>query len=94
MSSAVDELPSEMRERYLLRRREDLSKCLDALGALDFTQLSKVGHQVRGNAASFGFERLAPVGEELEQAAAVGDRERSMFLLNQFEAVLNEYRPL
>ena len=89
-----EELPIELREQYLERRRKDVADGLNALSAADFFVLSKIGHQVRGNAASFGFDLLTPVASELEQAAQQKDLEKSRELLNSFEVILNEYRPV
>jgi len=62
-------IPDEMRKKYTERRARDAEELARALEAGDFTVLEKVGHQLRGNAATFGYEPLAEIGRKMEMAA-------------------------
>jgi HPt (histidine-containing phosphotransfer) domain-containing protein len=63
------EVPTELRKKYLERRRQECENCRQALQTSDFAYLEKVGHQIKGNAASFGFDTLGGIAESLEEAA-------------------------
>lgn len=63
------EIPDEVRLKYFERRKTDVQKCTEAIAAKDFKFLQKVGHDLKGNALTFGFEPLAAIGENLEIAA-------------------------
>ena len=60
------EVPAESRKKYLTRRLAELDQ-LEA--SLDVELAKRVGHQIKGNAATFLFPTLAELGSQLEQAA-------------------------
>jgi HPt (histidine-containing phosphotransfer) domain-containing protein len=61
-----------MKVVYIQRRLSDLAECNKAIESGDFSFIEKVGHQVKGNAQSFGFDILSPIGIEMEAAAKAG----------------------
>ena len=63
------EIPEDARKKYFERRKTDLQKCTEAITTLDYKFLQKVGHDLKGNAVTFGFEPLASIGENLETVA-------------------------
>lgn len=63
------EVPHEMKIVYIQRRVADLKECNKAIEAGDFAFLETIGHQIKGNAQSFGFDSLSPIGIALENAA-------------------------
>lgn len=62
------DLPASMYLNYLVRRKADHEKLTLALTSNwapdDF---KVVGHQIKGNATSFGFDDLVPIGERMEK---------------------------
>lgn len=64
-----DGIPHEMKVVYIQRRLADIAECNKAIETGDFSFLEKIGHQVKGNAQSFGFDDLSPIGIALEEAA-------------------------
>lgn len=63
------EVPQEIRFRYMERRKKDLETCLLCLEEKNFTELEKVGHQLKGNGITFGYADLSAIGTYMEQAA-------------------------
>jgi HPt (histidine-containing phosphotransfer) domain-containing protein len=63
------ELPLETKILYLERRKKDVIDCMRALNTDDYELLERVGHQMRGNAISFGYGELTQIGEILEDSA-------------------------
>ncbi len=83
-------VPVELRQRYLFRRIQDLDRLKLALENNDFLPALKLGHQVKGNAATFEFPHMAPIGQQLEFAARMQDKEALFTLILQMEsAILN-----
>lgn len=64
-SELADLIPS-----YLENRRNDLRRSLNALRIGDFRCLQRIGHNLKGSAGGYGFNGLAEIGLQLEQAAA------------------------
>jgi HPt (histidine-containing phosphotransfer) domain-containing protein len=79
----IQDVTQEMKFIYLKRRTAELIECQKALKLRDFRYLEKVGHQVKGNAVSFGFEKFLPIAVDLEGAAQSKDARR-------LESVLQE----
>lgn len=67
---SIFEVPAESRKKYLTRRLAELDQLEESL---DIELAKKVGHQMKGNAATFLFPTLAELGAQLEQAAIVQD---------------------
>lgn len=63
------EVPSEILQRYLERRKQDLKVCLLALDRKNFPELEKIGHQLKGNASTFGHPELSLIGNKLEKSS-------------------------
>lgn len=78
------ELPIEMRERYLKRRSNDLEDCLRALNQEEFKSIEKIGHQLKGNAETFGHIELNEIAIELEKAAKTENSKQVELLLRKF----------
>lgn len=76
------QVPVELKRKYLERRIEDIQVILSSLEDNDFAPALKLGHQVKGNALTFDFPQMGPIGIEIEQAAKNHDK-ASVQLLSQ-----------
>lgn len=74
-----------VREKYLNRCKQELEACLKAIESQDFKFIERVGHQMHGSAATFGFNELSTLGEELENQAEMQN-------LSQINSALNELK--
>ena len=82
-------VPIELKRRYLSRRVEDLAQLKEALAKNDFAPALKLGHQVKGNAVTFDFPQMAPLGVEFEIAARLCDKERLLLLVKKMETEIS-----
>lgn len=82
------QVPHELRVVYIQRRKADLVECLKAIETSDFPFLEKIGHQIRGNAQSFGFDELSPVGISLEKAAQAKDLQQAQTIVKTFGEII------
>lgn len=80
------QLPIQFRENYIQRRKDDLEMSLSALSQNDFDKLAKIGHQIKGNARTFGHEKLAEIAERLEASAIERDTTQVRYLLRLFSS--------
>lgn len=77
-------VPKESQLKYLRRRQDEIGKMTSSLGGgVDWELVKKVGHQMKGNAATFGFLPLAEFGRHLEAAAATQDTPALSALVEQ-----------
>lgn len=60
------DLPIEMYKKYIERRKADVTQLQEAVSSGSVEVFKRIGHQIRGNAASFGFEDLADIGSRME----------------------------
>lgn len=77
-------IPAEMKIRYVTRRKADLASLEEALRQHDGEAFKRVGHQIKGNAATYAYRDLETIGVELERAGASGDFEKAREALDAF----------
>lgn len=71
-------VPLESKLKYLQRRTVELEQVQNSLTQNpDWELVKKIGHQIKGNAATFGFPELADFGNNLEVTAALADVEKA-----------------
>lgn len=68
------QVPVELKRKYLDRRIQDIDHLISSLEENDFAPAVKLGHQVKGNAVTFDFPQIAPLGIEIENAAKNQDK--------------------
>lgn len=79
------EIPEEVRQRYLDRRRRDIECLRSALDSGTFDEFKRIGHQLKGNAASFGYNELESLAVQMEAAAVREDLNEAARQLDLFE---------
>ncbi len=84
-SDLVDLIP-----RYLMSRREDVSRLREALAAEDFQSLAYLAHVVQGNGAAFGFDGLRDLGTALERASVSESAEGVECVLDDISGYLDQ----
>lgn len=87
------QIPAASQSKYLLRRHEDLKKAKEALENGDLSSIQNMGHQWKGNGATFGYPELGSLGAELETAASENRKEQVEDLVKQFESWLSAHPP-
>ena len=83
-----DILPPEMYITYLERRKAELAKLRQAAAEGRTEDFKVVGHQLKGNAPSYGFEDLAEIARKLEFVTAENLNTEGLALLNKYEQCL------
>ena len=84
------ELSTEQKQKYLTRRENDLRDCFTAIESKDVPILARIGHQMKGNAITFGFDPLSKIGQDLEDAARACDWAKVEAAVSQFKKYLSE----
>jgi HPt (histidine-containing phosphotransfer) domain-containing protein len=60
---------------YLNRREADVKALKHALAADDFQGVQEIAHNLKGSGSSYGFSRITEIGDSMEAAAKLGNRE-------------------
>ena len=87
----VMEVPEEIMFRYMERRKRDLEMCWESLNSENFPVIERVGHQLKGNGSTFGFDDLANIGNKLEVAASAKDTATLQDVLKDFSHWVNNH---
>ena len=77
-------ISDSLQKKYTESRARDAEKLALSLEQGQFEVLSRVGHQLRGNAVTFGHEDLAELGRKMERAAearSLSDGEDCLYAL-------------
>jgi HPt (histidine-containing phosphotransfer) domain-containing protein len=87
------EIPDEIRTRYIERRKKDIESLRTALLDRKLEEFKRIGHQLKGNAASFGYSDLEKLAIQMEIAGDkqdLGEASRQLTLFeNWFSKVSN-----
>jgi HPt (histidine-containing phosphotransfer) domain-containing protein len=83
------EVPQNIMIKYIAHRKQDLEACLVSFEQGQFEELEKVGHQLKGNGATFGHPELSFLGNKLEIAAQVHNVEDLEVSLKEFSNWVN-----
>jgi HPt (histidine-containing phosphotransfer) domain-containing protein len=86
------QLPIEMRQAYLQRRKADLVLLEEACQKMEASYLQRIGHQLRGNALSYGFDELSTIGTQLEAASKINDFHEAEQLVKQIKNYVESYK--
>ena len=87
------EIPPQLRENYVRRRCEDLESCKTALKNNEFEKIEVIGHQMKGNGLTFGFEEIANLGAHLESAAKEKNSPSLSELMIEFSRIVTKITP-
>lgn len=82
------QVPVEARQKYLERRKQDVIASKEALSKQDYFFLERLGHQIKGNAITFGFDELTTVAVAIEQAAKAKNISQLQELVIKFESAV------
>lgn len=77
-------IPLEAKLKYIERRKKDFESCDAAIKNQDYKFFQKIGHDLKGNAITFGFAPLSTLGEKLETAANKSDIELLKTLVKSY----------
>ncbi len=84
------EIPQYLIARYLVRRQEDFRRCKSLLEEKNFSELEKIGHQIKGSGPTFGFSELSEIGLNLEEEARKTDTDCIKKVIERFSTWINE----
>lgn len=85
------EVPVDIQNRYMERRKKDLETCLYNLEHENYSELEKVGHQLKGNGLTFGHPDLSSIGSHLEIAAAAQNQKEIELALKDLSLWVNQH---
>jgi HPt (histidine-containing phosphotransfer) domain-containing protein len=68
---------------FLATRERDIEIITIALENNDFPTIKRIGHNLKGEGGSYGFNAITTIGTQMEEAAKEEDSEKISDLLNQ-----------
>lgn len=87
--SSMD-LPPELYQNYHKRRKADLERLRMAAQNNDVEPFNTLGHQLKGNAPTYGYDDLAELGKKMEALSASELSTKGQELLNAMELWIRE----
>ncbi|MBF0207328.1 MAG: Hpt domain-containing protein [Oligoflexia bacterium] len=84
----IDKDLKDLIPRYLENRNKDIIKIKEALAQNDIKKIGVVGHQLAGNAGSYGFDQLGNIGKRMENAANAQNIEEITKCLQEIESYM------
>ena len=81
----IDEEIKEIIPNFLEGREKDINLFKAAIDSEDFDQLESIGHKLKGNAGSYGFDKMSEYGAAIEIAAKNKELEKIKSIVQEFE---------
>ncbi len=75
---------------FLARKRDDLLTLKTALESGDLSAIGALGHRIKGEGGSFGFDAMSEIGGALEAAGKTGDSESARQLVSDLSDYLEK----
>ena len=75
---------------FLTRKRIDLENLKSALEGSDLATIAALGHKIKGEGGSFGFDTMSEIGGALEAAGKKGDRDSARHLVSDLSDYLEK----
>jgi HPt (histidine-containing phosphotransfer) domain-containing protein len=75
---------------FLTRKRADLQTLKSALESGDLDAIGALGHKIKGEGGSFGFDTMSEIAAALEATAKRGDRESARQLISDLSDYLEK----
>lgn len=94
VSVRIDPLFAELVPTFLERCRQNVGECREAMRSADLLAARRIGHALHGTASSFGFQEMAEIGKDIEQAARAGDSATLGPLIERLDSYLSRLRPV
>ena len=79
-------LPDAARVKFLVRLLDDLRNIKSQTPNFDMDNLKRLGHQLKGSAATFGFALLGEIGAKLEDQVKAGNKSEIPQFINELES--------
>ncbi|MEM6513768.1 MAG: hypothetical protein AAF660_12205 [Pseudomonadota bacterium] len=76
----------QLMDRYLDKRRADVSALRIMENESDFLSIERKGHNLFGSGSAYGIDAISELGAALEKAAAKRDRQKIGHLIDEFES--------
>jgi HPt (histidine-containing phosphotransfer) domain-containing protein len=87
---AVDPDLIDLIPDFLTRKHVDLQTLRNALESGDFAAIGALGHKIKGEGGSFGFDAISEIGAALEATAKKGDPESARQLVTDLSEYLEK----
>ncbi len=81
----VSDIPRDFQIQYINRRKSDVEMCKEAITKFDLSCIKKIAHQVKGNAAMYGYVELEAIANDLESYALLNDLPMLNQAIERFE---------
>jgi CheY-like chemotaxis protein len=78
-AGTIVEIPADLEPMipgYLKNRRRDLARIRHLVKSEEYDEIKQLAHRMKGSGGGYGFDRITESAGEMEQAAALGSREK------------------
>ena len=89
----VYKIDSDLKEiipNFMNGRKKDIGLLETAIKENDFAEIQSIGHKLKGNAGSYGFDGLGDIGHGIEKAAKESKLEEIEQLFDDYKKHLEQ----
>ena len=75
---------------FLEGRNKDVQSLRELVDAGDIAEIQTIGHKLKGNSGSYGFDEMGEIGARIEEAAKQNDLDTIVAETNELEKYLSD----
>ena len=75
---------------FLEGRAKDVQSLREFIGSGEIAEIQTIGHKLKGNSGSYGFDEMGVIGAKIEEAAKQNDVDMIISQTDELEKYLNE----
>jgi HPt (histidine-containing phosphotransfer) domain-containing protein len=87
---AVDPDLIDLIPDFMARKQTDVQNLKNALDGGDLATVASIGHKIKGEGGSFGFDTISDIGAGLESCGKQGDRASAQQLVSDLSEYLEK----
>jgi len=84
----IDESILDLIPTYLENRKSDIETINTALGKKDMSTIESIAHKMKGSGASYGFEEISRLGQQIESCVQQKDLDEIRLLIDELDLFL------
>lgn len=86
----VKQTLADLLPRFLENRRADVVQARESLAQIDFANVRRIAHRLKGSGSGYGFHAVSAFGADLEQACLRADGAEVLRLIDALDEYLGQ----
>lgn len=90
-SQIIVEVESELKDlipNFLKNREKEIANIIESIKTKNYTELTRIGHSMKGSCGGYGFYILSELGKKIEEAAKSQNEKSLSNLIEEYKSII------